>query len=493
MTQHLPEKKWQLRLVNASFLLLFLVVIGLLQWISRDYHLRFDLTRAGRHSLSEASIAVAGRIQGPVRVTAYASERGELRATIRNLVERYRRHKSDIELTFVDPDRAPDKVRQAGIQYDGEIVVELAETADAPDLTAGRTSTAGRDSESARGPGLDPIGHAREQLPPQRLSEEHFTNLLQRLARRGERWVVFLAGHGERSPDRQANFDLSAFTAEMRKRGFQTKAQSLGEHPRLPDNTAVLVIAGPRSRLLAGEVREVENYLQRGGNLLWLHDPGALHGLEKLAERLGVEFHNGTLVDPVSSSITGHPAAIVVARYGAHPAVRNFGEQTLFVNAAGISHQPAAGWKGEVLIDSLPSSWSETGPIEDDVRFDRGRDIRGPLTLGLALTRDGAGEENAGTENANRKREQRIVVLGDGDFLSNTYLGNGGNLEFGLSLLNWLSRDDTFVNIPVRTAPDRTLTLSPGQQIAIAVLFLLVLPLGFAATGFTVWWRRRKR
>jgi ABC-type uncharacterized transport system involved in gliding motility auxiliary subunit len=459
MTQHLPEKKWQLRLVNASFLLLFLVAIGLLQWISRDYHLRFDLTRAGRHSLSEASIAVAGRIQGPVRVTAYASERGELRASIRNLIERYRRHKPDIELTFVDPDRAPDKVRQAGIQYDGELVIE--------------------------------IGDSREQLPPQRLSEEHFTNLLQRLARRGERWVVFLSGHGERSPDRQANFDLSAFTAEMRKRGFQTRTHSLGEHPRLPDNTAVLVIAGPRSRLLAGEVREIENYLQRGGNLLWLHDPGALHGLEKLAERLGVEFNNGTLVDPVSSSITGHPTAIVVARYGAHPAVRNFGEQTLFINAAGISHQPPAGWKSEVLIDSLPSSWSETGPIEGEVRFDKGRDIRGPLTLGLALSHETSPDD--GNQAAANRREQRVVVLGDGDFLSNTYLGNGGNLEFGLSLLNWLSRDDTFVNIPVRTAPDRTLSLSPNQQIAIAVLFLLVLPLGFAATGFAVWWRRRKR
>jgi ABC-type uncharacterized transport system involved in gliding motility auxiliary subunit len=461
MASMLPEEKWKLRLANASFVLLFLVAIGLLQWISREYHLRFDLTRAGRHSLSEASIAVAKKIQGAVRVTAYASERGELRNTIRNLIERYRHHKSDIELAFVDPDSAPDKVRQAGVQYDGEIVVE--------------------------------IGQAREQLPPQRLSEEHFTNLLQRLARRGERWVIFLAGHGERSPERQANFDLSVFATELRKRGFQTRSHSLGEHPQLPANVAVLVIAGPRSRLLAGEVREIGNYVQRGGNLLWLHDPGPLHGLEKLAEQLGVEFHNGTLVDPVSSSITGHPTAIVVTRYGAHPAVRNFGEQTLFISAAGISSQPQPGWKSEVLIDTLPSSWAETGPVEGEVRFDKGRDIRGPLTLGFALSHEADNEGNTSVEKTGERREQRVIVLGDGDFLSNTFLGNGGNLEFGMSLMNWLSRDDAFVNIPVRTAPDRTLNLSPNQQIAIAVLFLLVLPLVFAATGFTVWWRRRKR
>jgi ABC-type uncharacterized transport system involved in gliding motility auxiliary subunit len=459
MTPTLPESKWQLRLVNASFVLLFLVAVGLLHWLSREYHLRVDLTRASRHSLSEASIAVATKLPGPVRVTAYASERGELRAAIRTLIERYRRHQPAIELNFVDPDSAPDRVREAGVQYDGELVVEL--------------------------------GESREQLPPQRLTEEHFTNLLQRLARRGERWVVFLSGHGERSPDRQANFDLSIFAAEMRKRGFQTRAHSLGEHPQLPANTAVLVIAGPRARLLAGELREIEKHLANGGNLLWLHDPAPLHGLEKLAERLGVEFQPGVLVDPVSSSLTGHPTALVIARYGHNPAVRNFGEQTLFLQAAGLAVQPPNGWRSEALIDTLPSSWAETGPIAGEVRFDKGSDIRGPLTLGVALIHDLANDGEAGGPAG--RREQRVVVLGDGDFLSNQYLANVGNLEFGLSLMNWLSRDDSFVNIPVRTAPDRTLNLSQVQQIGIAVFFLILLPLGFTAAGIVVWRRRRKR
>lgn len=465
---HTPRTHWQLRVANLSFVVLFLLAVGLLQWLSREYHLRIDLTQAARHSLSEASIAVTERIKGPVRITAFASERGELRRVIRETVARYQRFKPDITLDFVNPDSEPEKVRSAGVTYDGELVFEF--------------------------------GDARETLSPQRLTEEHFTNLLQRIGRRGERWVVFLAGHGERSPNRQANFDVSTFAQELTKRGFRTRAHSLGEHPQLPQNTSVLVIAGPRTRLLPGELREISEYVKRGGNLLWLHDPGPLQGLERLAEQLGVEFQPGIVVDPATASITGSPTAVIVSRYGSHPVVRNFGEDTLFMHAAGVvahgaeretdkpASRSATGWRSTVLFDTRPAAWSETGPVQGRVAFDAGKDIRGPLNLAVGFTREIGNEDGAAS-----RREQRVIVVGDGDFLANTLIANGGNLALGLSMANWLSLDDAYVNIPVRTATDRTLNLSPAAQIAIVVVFLVLLPLGFIGTGVAVWWRRRKR
>ena len=66
-------------------------------------------------------------------------------------------------------------------------------------------------------------------------------------------------------------------------------------------------------------------------------------------------------------------------------------------------------------------------------------------------------------------------------------------VDLGVNLVNWLASDDSFINIPSRTAPDQGLDLSPPAQIAIFALFLLALPAGLLATGLTVWWRRRKR
>ena len=84
-------------------------------------------------------------------------------------------------------------------------------------------------------------------------------------------------------------------------------------------------------------------------------------------------------------------------------------------------------------------------------------------------------------------------MLGDADFLSNRYLGNGANLEIGLNLMNWLSHDDRLIAISPRPAPDTRLELSQGQQIAIALFFLLLLPGALVASGLRIWLSRRKR
>jgi len=462
---HTPKTHWQLRLMNLSFVVLFLLAVGLLQWLTKEHHLQFDWTRMHRHSLAPASVTVAERLTEPLKITAFASQRGETRRLIHEMVERYQKHKPDITLEFVDPDTAPERVRDAGVQFDGELVFEY--------------------------------GGARENLPPAQFNEQNFTNALTRLGHRGERWMVFLSGHGERSPEKQANFDLSTWAGQLRSRGFQTRSLSLGEHPRIPDNTTVLVIAGPRTRLLAGEVREIRNYLDRGGNLLWLHDPGLLLGLEPLAESLGIEFHPGVIVDPASEDITGNAAAIVVTKYGSHPVVRGFGDNTVFPQAAGISLNAPEGWQGSVLMDTRPASWSETGALDGPILFDKGRDIRGPLNLAVALTRTSdkfaVGEAAKPRDGDDNRREQRVIVIGDGDFLANSFIPNGGNLELGMSIVNWLSQDDAFVNIPVKTARDRSLDMSRGGQIAIVAVFLALLPVTLAGSGVWIWLRRRKR
>ena len=85
---HSPRKKWELRAINASFVVLFLVVVGLLQSLSREFPLQFDLTASRRHSLSEASQAAVKGLTEPLTITAYASQRGQLRRVIGELIPR---------------------------------------------------------------------------------------------------------------------------------------------------------------------------------------------------------------------------------------------------------------------------------------------------------------------------------------------------------------------------------------------------------------------
>lgn len=83
------------------------------------------------------------------------------------------------------------------------------------------------------------------------------------------------------------------------------------------------------------------------------------------------------------------------------------------------------------------------------------------------------------------------MVIGDGDFLSNSYLGNGGNLNLGLSLIRWLTRDDRLIDIPARPVGDAQLNLTPVTGVLIALTFLVLLPLLLLCGGLWIWWRRR--
>jgi hypothetical protein len=61
---------------------------------------------------------------------------------------------------------------------------------------------------------------------------------------------------------------------------------NLVQSSSIPDNTDVLILASPKVPMLPGEIELLREYLERGGNLLWLADPEqAVDGLELLEDQ----------------------------------------------------------------------------------------------------------------------------------------------------------------------------------------------------------------
>ena len=457
-----PRSRRLLRLNNALFVILLLGIVGALAWLSSRYNYQADWTAGARHSLSEASVKLLEQAKGPITVTAFARDTRELRDQISDIIGRYRRYKSDLQFSFVSPDTDPARTQAMGVSSDGELVIEYA----------------GR----------------KEHIKPFEMNEQHITNALQRLLRSGERWLVFLEGHGERSPHGEANRDLSLWVKQLEDKGFKTRGINLAKDAVIPDNTTVLVLSAPQVDLLPGEVKAIQDYLSRGGNLLWLGDPGPLHGLQPVAEQLGVKFLPGIVVDLTAQSLGIRSAAIAaVTSYGPHPATQDFNLLTLFPLTAGLTVQAPAGWQGEGFLKTGENSWVETGSLTSgQVQFNEKEDIRGPVTIGVSLTRD-QDKTAAKPVAAAANKQQRVIVLGNGNFLANQYVGNVGNLDLGMNMINWLSEDEHFLDIPAKTAPDTALQLSPLQSGIIGFGFLFGLPAILLAGGLTIWLRRRKR
>ena len=187
----------------------------------------------------------------------------------------------------------------------------------------------------------------------------------------------------------------------------------------------------------------------------------------------------GTVVDPALAPRSGPPVFAVATNYARHPVVGALPYNTLFPHARQIGADDGAGWTVTPLIDVAQRGWVEIGKLDAKPVFDKARDFPGPVNVASAFGRT-VGD-----------REQRAIVVGTGHFLSNSFLGNGGNLALGVSMLNWLAGEDAMVTIDARPAADTQIEIDSTRLYLIAFVVLFALPLLFAAIGVAVWWRRR--
>lgn len=446
------DKKFRLRLLvqNAFFVLMLLVAVGLMAYLALDTRKQWDIAQNARHTLSEASRNVLKQLPGEVTITAYATKEdprlGDVRKLISEFVSLYQNVKPDLRLKFIDPVAQPKTTREAGIQANGEMVISYQ----------GRS----------------------EHLTT--LNEQALTNLLMRLARSHTRLVMFLDGHDERSLTGIANHDLGEFGKQLIQKGFKVNSLNLAIAQDVPKNVSLLVITQPQVDLLPGEVAKLKHYLEKGGNLLWLIDPEPLHGLQPLAEFMGLTLNAGTVIDPAAQQLNAPPTWAMGASYGPHDITRNFNLITVFPYARQIAYNEPKEWHITPLVEAATRGWVETGNPDNNIAFDQKLDTPGPVTIAAVLERQV--EDKA----------QRVVVVGSGSFLANTFLGNGGNLDLGINMINWLASDENLISVQPKATIDSSLTLSKAWTIIIAFGFLIVLPLAFLSVAGFIWWRRRK-
>jgi ABC-type uncharacterized transport system involved in gliding motility auxiliary subunit len=445
----------QIRLQSGIFLLLFIGLLAVLAWLSNRHPLTIDMSANQRNSLSQETARLLENIEGPLSVKLFIAPIDERKPLLETLFERYRYLQPNIQVQTLNPDLHPDLLRAHDIRYAGEVLLEYQ----------------GRSEKVVQ------------------VDESSVSSAIQRLLRSGERWLVFLQGHGERDPYGEANHDYSLFSTQLARKGYTIENLNLAQVGSIPDNTDVLVLASPRVALLPGEVALLHEYIVAGRSFLWLADPDQVSdGLELLGESLAAGFVPGVIVDP-NSQLMGLDRVdfALVGEYPRHPITRNLASLSLFPQAQAIEFYGDDRWQRQNFLQSDARSWNETGELSGEIyNGDNDDELAGPLTIGMSLTRSEQGADG-------QLFEQRVIVVGDADFLSNRYLGTGSNLEIGSNIVNWLSHDDRLISISPRPAPDTRLELSNREQLFIAIFFLLALPLGLLVSGLRIWLSRRKR
>jgi hypothetical protein len=453
--------RFQLLVQNSFFVVLFLMLVILLGYLASQYRVAKDITQANRNILTQGSVNVLKQMKEPINITVFATKDDasggdNFRKGMIDFVARYQREKKNVNLTFVNPSVEPKLAQDAGVKEDGEVVVEYNK-------------------------------RSEHIVPP--IAEQEMTNLLVRLSRTNQQAVMYLDGHGERNLLGVKNFDLGEFGKQLEKKGFKFANPDLTIAQGVPSNGAMLVIAGPQVDVSEVEAKKIKAYLEAGGNLFWLLDDDNYKGMKEVADYLGLHVSPGIAMDMASAQYGADARVSFASLYGEHAITTNFMLRTLFPEAHEVTAQGTDdnGWKVSNLIEVAPNGWLASEKLAKDAKptFNEKKDKRGPINIGVAL------------ERTYGKKGQRVVVMGNGNFLSNTFITNGGNLDLGVNMVNWLAGDDKLITIQPMPLKDINVTIpdtDSGRMVAWTVFhgFQYFIPIGMMIAGFYFWWKRRK-
>ena len=386
---------------------------------------------------------------------------------------------------YIDPDRQPTITRQNQIQDYGTILFRYK------DRTERVTSPPGQD-----------------------VAEQAITNGIIKVVTGQQRKVYFVQGHGERDTVSTEREGYNAIAEALGRENYVVEKLVLAQAGAVPDDAAVVIVAGPRTDFFPPEIEALKKYLDKAGKLLLELDPPAqtdnapLTNLIALAHEWGMDIGNDVVVDASGMGrLIGTDASVpVVATYGSHPITERFSFVTAFPLARSVT-PVMGGVNGRVaqpFAQTSAQSWAEADikDLQSDggVALDESKgDRKGPITIAAAASAAStATPPPAAPDGANPldpeapKPETRVAVVGDSDFAANAGLGIQGNRDLFMNTIGWLSQQENLIAIRPKNPEDRRITLTDTQQRNIIWLSLLVIPACVFGIGVYSWARRRR-
>ncbi|MCP4007329.1 MAG: GldG family protein [bacterium] len=436
------------------------VVVGI-NYLGRDWGARIDLTVAQNYSLSDQSHQICAELEeaGPTtNLDLYFFEDSLVARDVRLLVKAYEADCSHLSVHDVRYEDAPRHAAEVFGSYNTTVVA----------------------CAQAR---CDPIGYP---------SEENITNSIARLSRGQSRPLrgYFVIGHGEIDLASQAGNGFSGVAELLRNEGVEARASIGPSQKDVPDDADVLIIAAPERGFLEPEIASIERYLENGGRLLVLLEPGTQTNLIELLERWGFGIGDGIVADRATSPLLRDSKAIslITHRFSAdHPVTRKMSNRTMVLNpgARPIRRQrkPQPKDRLENLAYSSRHAW-----VERDVEGAlAGRPIRADAEelQDLEIPIAAAGSYPRGD------REARIVVIGDRDFASNRLLSSLYGKDLFMNSFWWLAENDSRIAIrPKFWTPDQD-PLTLQQTVAYFYFMAFALPELLLLLGIRAWYRQR--
>src|SRR6266545_1652111 len=450
-----------------------LVVLGILvaiNYIGAKQNKRWDLTANKQFSLSDQSRNVLSKLDSPLQVMVFAKEPDF--PGFQDKLKEYEYVSKKISAEYVDPDKKPTLAKQNQIQQYNTIVFNYK----------GRSERITSDTE------------------------QDITNAIIKVVTGQQKKVYFTQGHGEKDSGSAERDGYNAIAQALGRENYGVDKLVIAQQGSIPDDAAVVVVAGPRTDFFPPEIDALKKYLGKGGKLLLEVDPPdkpdspPMTNLIALAHDWGMDVGNDVVVDISGMGrLIGTDASVpVAASYPSHPITQRFSFLTAYPLARSATPVSAGvnGHTAQTFIETSPRSWAEADIkgllTSGQVALDESKgDKKGPVSIAAAVSAPIASTDAKPAQTDAPKPETRVIVIGDSDFAANAGLGIQGNRDLFMNMIGWLSQQENLISIRPKEADDRRITMTATQQSNVIWLSLLVIPAFIFGTGVYTWWRRR--
>jgi len=426
----------------------FLGIVVLANVVSNRYYHRFDTTAGQRFSLSPQTLKVLADTKEPIEVYGFFAANDTRKSEFEDLFTEYLHRCRQLHYQSVDPDVQPALAKQLGASGTGVVIFVR--------------------------------GNQKQKIYT--YQEQDITSAILRVDRNDQPKVYFVTGHQERDSQGTQPGDYSLIAKAMQDEGYQVAPLNLASGQAMPTDARVIILASPRQALTSDEEKRLTDYVNGGGRLLLLSDPGEPAPLPGLLAKYGVTWDDDVAIDP-DASLMGNVSYPLVNRYGSSPITQDMQGLTTFFPVARsleIAQQLPQNVTVQALVQTGPNSWGEKDLTKSPPTYDPSTDIKGPLTLMVTI------------EDSTAKA--RIAAIGDSDFASDqtfqTFQGSG-NGDLFLNTVSWLAAEEELITIRPKQPAQATVLMTPEQGRAVQLFTVVLMPLSVALAGAAVWWRRR--
>jgi len=510
-------------LLRSGFILVILILLNI---VSVRVFGRLDFTEKDLFTLSDASKELVGSLDDKITIKVYFTEDlpspySTYRRAILDQLNEYRAYsKGNLQYEFVDPsgEQGEQDAQQQGIT---PVQVQVVEE----DKFEAKRAYMGM---------LFLYEDKREVIPVvQNMStlEYDISATIKRLITKTRKKIGFLTGHGE--PGLQ---ELTNVQHVLSKQYELTTVDVSGPKP-VPDDIAVLIIMAPKSRIPETHGYAIDQYLMRGGKIAFLLNRvdadlqqrfgrEANLGLDEMLATYGMRINADLVRDTRCANIS-----IVQQSFGIRfqsqvpfpllPLASTFNNDNMmvkdlkgivlfFVSSVDTVGLAAKQLTGEVLIRSSKESGRQKGVFMINPLTEYSPSEFAEREIPLAVLVRGqfksafaekeipvdttTGVVSLDAQKLTSSLNTQIVLVGDGDFPRDQYLGNSDNVTFFANMIDYLVDDAGLITIR-----SKDVTLPPLEQVSEGTKNLLkygnlvlppVLVLGY---GFIRWRVRKAR